>query len=114
MARPKLGENKKNNRISIFYTDTEFKQVCWKAASAGLDSVEFLRRLSLETEVKGQLFIPEINKEAAQNLTGGIALLNEAVRLIHTGLAERLPEELLMGLRQELKQTRDALLGRGN
>lgn len=112
MARPKLGENKKTNRVGVFYTDKEFAEVSEKAASAGLEPAEFLRQLSLGHKVEGRAVVPEVNKVAAQNINDGLTILNQAMRLIHDGRAEKLPQDLLEVLREEMKQTREMLLGR--
>lgn len=112
MARPKLGENKKTNRVSVFYTDKEFADISEKAASARLEPAEFLRQLSFGREIKGAAFVPEINKGLAQNINDGLNLLNKAMRLIHAGEAEKLPQGLLESLREEMKLTREMLLGR--
>ena len=112
MARPRLGEQKKTHRVGVFFTEAEYTEICEKANAAGLEPAEFLRRVGLEREVKGQTFVPEINKKAAQDINGGLNLLNQAMRMIYTGRAENLPEGLLEVLREEMKWTRDALLGR--
>lgn len=112
MARPRLGSEKKTHRIGVFFNDEEYIKICDNAKYTGLEPADFLRQIGLGEQVKGQVIVPEINKESAKNLNEIVNLLHKFMRLVQAGRSSQIPKDLFDLLMNELKTTRETILGR--
>lgn len=83
MARPKLGEKKKTNRVGVFLTADEYEQIVAKAESASLTPADFLRQTGLNKRIIAPP--PEANREALLELNAIGRNLNQLLILMRVG-----------------------------
>lgn len=101
-------ELRREQRFGFRCSEKEAERIRTKAEAAGLTPGEFARQAALSQKVKSG--VPEINREAYQQLTRIGANLNQLTKAVNSGEAN-LDAEVLEDLRESLRRLQAQIAG---
>lgn len=103
---PKPESEHRNTRVSVYFSDDELAAL--DRRRGGRSRGQWLREAGL-----GELpaLVPELNRQAWADLSRVAGLLKRYVVAIEVGNAHGMPSEVVTGLRDQVQQLRNDLLG---
>lgn len=109
-GRPKAAPGElRGAPIGVRVNGVERAEIERKAAQCGMTPAEFLRAVGMEYEVRRA--VPQVNREAYQELARTAANLNRVVALINSGRPVGIGEGLAKQMLEDVQALRRELLG---
>jgi hypothetical protein len=79
---PKPAEEKRTNRLSVYFTDTEYADML-KRVPRRAELCNYIRAQVLDGEMEHRLFVPEINQKAYNELGRVASNVNQIARKLN-------------------------------